>query len=158
MVISWKPPVITRDHIADSILLQQGVETGRNEYWVECSHWEFMEDYLEVLRKEFDAEEGTFLLQIRCDLMWDKNAFTRLVTAMWIYCEHDCEDEMIERWVANGFWHLSTFVRTWTTHSNFPQVHSKEYYERSYRRLEDLAYWCFFGESPYIGNARFGEI
>jgi len=103
-----------------------------------------MEDYLEVLRKEFDAEEGTFLLQIRCDLEWDKEAFTRLVAAMHTYCEHDRENEMLERWVANGFWFVSTFVRTWTTHPNFPQVHSKDYYDRCYGRLEDLAFLYLF--------------
>jgi hypothetical protein len=57
--------------------------------------------------------------------------------------------EEIERWVANGFWYLDTFVPEWSSHPDFPRPHGDDYYQAAYRRLGDLAYWFFFGESPY---------
>jgi hypothetical protein len=37
----------------------------------------------EILRREFDAEEGSFLLQARVSLKWDWDAFRRLTSAMY---------------------------------------------------------------------------
>lgn len=42
------------------------------------------------------------------------------------------------------FWYVDWFVREWSQHERFPQEHSP-----SYERLHDLAYFLFFGESPY---------
>lgn len=118
-----------------------------------------MNDYLTALRNEFEAAgEDSFLIQIRPHLDWDKAAFTRLITAMKTCCEHYNKQDKLDRWVAEGFWFIPTFVRDWTTHPNFPRVHAEEYYERAYKRLDDLAYWFFQGESPYIGNAGFDPL
>ena len=57
--------------------------------------------------------------------------------------------------MANGFWYVPSFVREWTTHPNFPRVHSTEYYQKAYERLDDLAYWFFYGESPYLNGTGF---
>lgn len=43
-------------------------------------------DDLELLRREFSAGEGSFLLQFRIDLHWDRNAFSRLEQAMRRIC------------------------------------------------------------------------
>ncbi|WP_344978752.1 hypothetical protein [Streptosporangium fragile] len=43
-------------------------------------------DDLELLRREFDAEDGSFLVQLRCDLQWDRQAFSRLEQAMRRVC------------------------------------------------------------------------
>lgn len=41
-----------------------------------------MDETTKVLRREFDAEEGSFLLRLRGDLEWDRAAFTSLERAM----------------------------------------------------------------------------
>jgi hypothetical protein len=107
---------------------------------------------IEHLRHEFDAEEGSFLLQLRCDLRWDREAFGRLVGSMQSYLQHRSDLERIPRWIAAGFWFLSWHVKDWSSHPDFPRPFAAEYYESAYERLHDLAYWCFFGESPYEGG------
>ncbi len=57
--------------------------------------------------------------------------------------------------MAVGFWYIPSFVRDWTTHEHFPRVDLPEYYEKAYQRLEMLAYWFFFGESPYLAGKGF---
>lgn len=106
-----------------------------------------VENYLEVLKNEFEAGEGSFLIQLRPHLEWDKASFSRLVAAMKTCCECQGEQQMVERWIADGFWYLSHFVEDWTTHKNFPRVHSPEYYEQAYVHLYFLACWYFQGES-----------
>lgn len=44
-------------------------------------------DYRSILWSEFFAEEGSFLLQLRVDLYWDKAAFDRLTEAMRACCK-----------------------------------------------------------------------
>jgi hypothetical protein len=42
--------------------------------------------YLIPLAHEFRAGEGSFLLQLRIDMYWDKDAFRRLTEAMPVCC------------------------------------------------------------------------
>jgi hypothetical protein len=105
--------------------------------------------YLEILKHEFAAGEGSFLIQLRPNLTWDKEAFSKLVTAMEACCK-SCEgQELLERWLAEGFWYMPWFVKNWTEHPSFPRPQPQEYYEKALERLNDLAYWFFFGCSPY---------
>ena len=108
-----------------------------------------MDNYLEILRYEFEAGSESFLIKLRPGLEWDKAAFTRLSSAMKVCCERQSNAESVERWVARGFWYIPRFVRDWTSHPNFPKVYPGEYYEQAYQRLDDLAFWFFFGQSPY---------
>ena len=108
-----------------------------------------MENYFAVLKNEFEAGEGSFLLQIRTQMNWDRTAFTRLIAAMHTYCMHHAGTDLVERWVAEGFWYITTFTRTWTTHVHFPHHHDEAYYVQAYQQLDDLAYWFFIGSSPY---------
>lgn len=117
-----------------------------------------MEDYLEILKKEFSLKEGSFLSKLRPPREWDKEAFSRLVAAMYTCCERDAGAEFVERWIASGFWYLSWFVPKWTQHENFPRVYPQEYYEKADRRLELLAYWFFEGEKPSLPNADFDTL
>lgn len=117
-----------------------------------------MEDYLEVLKDEFSAKEGSFLSKIRPPREWDKEAFARLVEAMYTCCERSAESEYIERWIAKGFWYLAWFVPRWTQHEHFPRVEPQEYYGRAYLRLLQLAYWFFEGEKPSLSNAEFDPL
>ena len=102
-----------------------------------------------TLRSEFNAADGSFLLQLRCDLHWDQTAFTRMTDAMREYCRSRNTEDDIPRWIAYGFWYVESFVRDWSTHPSFPREYDAEYYERAYARLHDLAYLLFTGESPY---------
>ena len=68
-------------------------------------------------------------------------------------CQEYSESDSLERWMAEGFWFLPSFIREWTTHSSFPRVHEAEYYQRAYERLDDLAYWFFIGDCPYLNEA-----
>lgn len=108
-----------------------------------------MKNYLVILKHEFEANESSFLIKLRIDLEWDREAFSRLVAAMKVCCEKHSKKKVLDRWLANGFWYFGWFVKSWTMHPSFPRVHSKEYYQKAYERLDDLAYWFFFGESPY---------
>lgn len=108
-------------------------------------------DHLLVLEDEFHAKEGSFLIELRCGLNWDREAFSRLVGAMQAYVENrPASETTIERWIAEGFWHLDYFVKEWSSHPSFPRPYGDQYYEEAYERLHDLAYSLFVGESPYM--------
>ena len=100
-------------------------------------------------KDELNAEVGSFLLELRCNLVWDKAAFARLIRTMQDYVEQTGTSETVERWTAEGFWYLDHFVQDWSSHPSFPRTHEQHYYDAAYRRLHDLAYWLFVGESPY---------
>jgi hypothetical protein len=111
-----------------------------------------MTEYEPILRQEFAAEEGSFLLQLRCDLVWDQAAFLRLVGAM-EQCARDHEGrQTIERWIAEGFWFCGQYIKNWSTHPSFPKPHGDTYYEEAYERLWDLSHWLFVGRSPFEGE------
>lgn len=148
--------------------------------------------YLTTLAREFRAGEGSFLLQLRIDLYWDKEAFLRLTEAMRACCkdyqysreqierefneqsqltDEQLEDEqfadeyylrrneydtMLPRWLADGFWYLSTFVRGHTSHPAWERTIAQEpeYFSQAYERLDDLASWFFSGQLPWIDEEK----
>ncbi|MGC0312352.1 hypothetical protein [Kitasatospora acidiphila] len=109
-----------------------------------------MDDAVGVLRCEFAAEEGSFLLQLRCDLRWDRDAFTRLERAMRAVCERNQTAAQLDRWMAEGFYSVSSWVADWTAHPNFPRPEPEEYYRSCIERLSDLANWFFQGYHDYL--------
>lgn len=125
------------------------------------------DDYLSVLRREFSAEEGSFLLELRGNV-WDKAAFTRLTEAMLECCRaydrtqpptlfgHVYDTETVPRWLAEGFWYVDTFVRGHTSHPAWDDKKRREpdYYEAAYERLFDLADWFFTGQCPSLDPNR----
>jgi hypothetical protein len=64
---------------------------------------DWLVDDLELLRREFAAEEGSFLLQLRCDLHWDRGAFSRLEQAMRRVCAQQEPQEQSLRNTAPGW-------------------------------------------------------
>jgi hypothetical protein len=74
------------------------------------------QDWRAVLQKEFAAEPGSFLVELRFDLRWDRAAFSRLTYAMEQCCRALAGVDVVERWLAEGFWYLSWFPRSWTGH------------------------------------------
>ena len=105
----------------------------------------------EALRREFDAEPGTFVLRLRCDLEWDWAAFRLLTAAMYDVADAVKGQESLETWIANGFWFCDTWVRDWTSHPNFPRPDHQRYTE-ALELFHDLAYFVFYGESPYADD------
>jgi hypothetical protein len=116
------------------------------------------ESYLNVLKREFAAEDGSFLIQLRPDLIWDNEAFSRLVIAMEACCNASECVELLERWLVEGFWFMSWFVKDWTTHPSFPRPQPREYHEKALKRLDDLTYWFFLGQSPYQNGTGFDPL
>jgi hypothetical protein len=105
-----------------------------------------------TLQSEFSAEPGSFLLQLRIELTWDTIAFSRLTSCMEACAAEYSRAWSIPRWIAEGFWYCSHFIEDWSTHPNFPRDHDPDYYTAAYKRLRDLAYWLFKGESPSIAG------
>ncbi len=111
-----------------------------------------MDDYLAALRREFEADEGSFLLKLRVYADWDREAFTRLIGVM-ERCASELESrDAIERWIANGFWFVEGFATDWVGHTNRIPTGEEDYYRAACTRLSDLAWWLFFGECPYEGG------
>jgi len=102
----------------------------------------------DILRREFDAEEGSFLVQARCKLSWDWDAFRRLTSAMYDVADEARGQPSIETWIAHGFWFCDTWIPDWTSHPNFPRP-SEEAYRHAIELIHNLAYFLFIGESPY---------
>jgi hypothetical protein len=117
-----------------------------------------MDDYLVVLKHEFEAGDQSFLLKIRVWLDWDRTAFTQLITAMHTYCLKHAGAKLVERWLAEGFWYIPIFTRDWTSHPNFPRIHGEAYYTEAYQQLDALAFWFFVGTSPYEDNYVFEPL
>jgi hypothetical protein len=108
-----------------------------------------VDDALVFLRQEFEAGEGSFLLRLRPELVWDRGAFTRLERAMRAVCERTQDDHTLDRWMAEGFYYVPRFVRDWTTHPNFPRPQPQPYHDDCLERLDDLADWFFHGWHAY---------
>ena len=121
-------------------------------------------DYVSVLAHEFSAEEGSFLLQLRTEMTWDKVAFTRLTEAMLACCraydvgnlqpplfEQAYYTARLPRWLAEGFWTVGTFVQGHTSHPAWSAQKAREqgYYDAAYYRLFMLGEWFFTGQCPY---------
>lgn len=117
-----------------------------------------MTDYMTVLRQEFEGAPGAFLTRLRADLVWDKDAFLRMATAMRTCCETDTAQVRVERWVARGYWFVTWYAGTWTEHPNFPRVYAPEYYQTAFELLHMLAYYFFFAESPFSEPAGLDEL
>jgi tetratricopeptide (TPR) repeat protein len=100
------------------------------------------------LRREFNAEEGSFLIQARVRLEWDWDAFRRLTSAMYDVADAVKGQPSIETWIAQGFWFCDTFIRDWTSHPNFPRP-PEEAYRDALELLSNLASFLFTGGNPY---------
>ena len=107
-----------------------------------------MDDWEPVLRRELAAEDGSFLLRLRCELVWDDAAFARLTAAM-ERCAAAYESRgAIDRWVAEGFWFVAQFVPEHAGHPNFRRPGGVVGYEQACERLRDLCHWLFVGARP----------
>jgi hypothetical protein len=107
------------------------------------------QEHLDQLRREFAAEEGTFLLHLRGDrIEWDRAAFSR-----W---RRPCGGP------ASASATMHSWTAGWSTGSTkspassatglhtpaFPEP--TQYYNECIQRLDDLADWFFRGYHGYI--------
>jgi hypothetical protein len=106
-------------------------------------------DDLQLLWQEFNAADGSFLLQLRSDLRWDRQAFSRLEQAMRRVCAQQETRDQLDRWLIEGYWYLAEFVPGHTSHPAFPRPEPPGYYEAALKRLQDLQNWYVTGRSPY---------
>lgn len=102
----------------------------------------------DILRREFRAEEGSFLIQARVHLEWDWVAFRRLTSAMYDVADEVKGKPSIETWIAEGFWFCDTWIRDHTSHPNFPRP-PEEAYQDALALLNQLASFLFTGLNPY---------
>ena len=105
----------------------------------------------EILKREFDAEDGSFLIRARSELTWDGAAFRRLTSAMFDVASEDRGKPSIETWIASGFWFIDTWIGDWTGHPHFPRPPEAEHGE-AIQLIHDLCFYLFIGESPYQGD------
>ena len=105
----------------------------------------------EILKREFDAEKGSFLILARIERSWNWKAFRRLTSAMYEVADEVKGQPSIETWIAQGFWYCNTFIRDWTSHPNFPRP-PEGAYQDALRLLDELADFLFFGQSPYADD------
>jgi hypothetical protein len=97
------------------------------------------------LRSELNAEEGSFLLQLRCDARWDEARFRKLIEVMERCAESYADNESLPRWLASGFWYMDTFVRDQVTHPAFAKQHDAEFFRDRCEDIACAAYWFFTG-------------
>ena len=125
------------------------------------------DEWYSILQHEFNANEGSFLLQIRCDLVWDRAAFTRLTGAMLecrraydtsrhtsrtLFGESAYDKDSVPRWLAEGFWFAYEFTKSHTSHPAWSEkiARDPDYYDKAYDRLFNLADWFFTGHCPFL--------
>jgi hypothetical protein len=102
-----------------------------------------------TLSDELNAEDGSFLLELRTDLSWNHNSFINLLKEINRECKRTKYDSELSREIASGIWYISDFIKSWTEHENFPKERPAEYYEKSFELINDLAYSYFMSEPPY---------
>jgi hypothetical protein len=104
-------------------------------------------DWRKVLRREFEAEDGSFLATAQAEYRWDQNAFRELIEAMRDGCVRCAEDDQLDRWMAHVFFYVPAFIRAWTQQEGFDRP-DDAYWQRAINLLEALSHWFFWGEPP----------
>jgi hypothetical protein len=116
-----------------------------------------MDKIYKFVEKEFNGEDDSFLIKLRIALFWDKKKFFILLTAMKVICEDQEKNDKLNRKLAEGFWYLSNFIESWTSHKNFPKNYPSKYYELAYELIFLLSDWFFTGKSPFLDEKSFDE-
>lgn len=105
------------------------------------------------LKDQLNAEDGSFLLELRTELNWNHQSFINLLTTLNTECIRTRDHTNISKEIASGIWYLSSFVKDWTLHKDFPKTYSKLYYETAYAIIDDLVYTYFMSEPPYTSTS-----
>jgi hypothetical protein len=90
---------------------------------------------------------------LRIELRWDQAAFSRLTHAMEQCCRALAGLDAVDRWLAEGFWYLSWFPRSWTDHPAWAEDPARDQIDQGTHLLDLLAYWFFTGEPATIDDS-----
>jgi hypothetical protein len=97
------------------------------------------DDWRSVLRHEFTAGDGSFLIRLRIDLVWDTEAFARLTRAMEDCCAATAGADQLERWLAEGFWYVYFFTQGHTDHVSWANSPQRREIDAGVEELGELA-------------------
>ncbi len=98
------------------------------------------------LRSDFDAAEGSFLLQLRCQGRWDDERLTKLLEVMAHCTKLYADADSLPRWIASGFWYMSVFVPEQAQHQSFQSSHSPAFLRERCGDIEHVVFGFFTGE------------
>ena len=101
------------------------------------------------LEDHLNAEEGSFLLDLRCNLKWNNESFKELLNLILEEANKTKDDKTISKQTASRIWFVNDFVKNWSEHDNFPKTNPSEYYDQAYQLLNEVTYTYFLSESPY---------
>ena len=102
-----------------------------------------------TLLEELNAEEGSFLLELRTNLAWNHHSFVKFLLQLEEYCVQNQNEANLNRAYASEICYISHFVKEWSTHEGFKSIQSEAYFELAYQLIHDLSYHYFIGESVY---------
>ncbi|WP_051572362.1 hypothetical protein [Cryptosporangium arvum] len=89
------------------------------------------------------------MLKLYADREWDRAGFGDMERAMRAVCAVYADRGHLDRWLAEGFYYVSTWVPVHTAHVDFPRPEPASYYEACTTRLQELAAWFFHGWHVY---------
>lgn len=116
-----------------------------------------MKNENEFIINEFRAEDDSFLIKLRIEFLWDHKRFVKILKAMKNICISCKSNDSLERQIAEGFWYFSNFVKSWSSHENFPRQYRIEYYELAYELIFSFSDWYFTGNSPFNRQSNFDD-
>jgi hypothetical protein len=105
----------------------------------------------EELKRQFDSEEGSFMLIVYNERRWDWDEFKKLTWSMYQVAHESQRQSTIETWIAQGFWYCDTWIRDFTRHPDFPHP-ERQAHNNAIELISNLAYFLFCGESPFIDD------
>ncbi len=101
------------------------------------------------LLNELNGEKGSFILELRTNLNWNHTAFVNLMIKLYRESLKTKKDKTLEREIASGVWFISTFIKSFTSHKDFPKKYSLEYYSKAYELINDITWTYFMVDSPF---------
>lgn len=100
-------------------------------------------DWQTILKAEYEAQENTFVFQLRCGRGWDKAAYYRLFRAMLECCKAHDGRPQVERWIADLFWWLDSYPRHLVGNG---KLNEDDYYQNAVVNFNHLTHWLFSGQ------------
>ena len=93
------------------------------------------------LEDHLNAKEGSFILDLRCNLKWKNESFKELLYLILEEAQKTRKDNTVSKQTVSGIWFVNDFVRNWTEHENFPKKNPQEYYDKAYKLLNHFFYY-----------------
>lgn len=104
-----------------------------------------------TLVNEINAEEGSFLLQLKTEHIWNHNAFIRLLSFIYYEYINTKYDQKISREYVFGIWFLYEFSRDYALNFMYKELDEK-YYEKAIEVFHDLIFVYFSLDSIYLSD------